>query len=51
MNTCNVDKKGIYAAYVRAKEWESRSKTLKNKKASYYSNIARKAKMLLEQKK
>jgi hypothetical protein len=53
MNTCKVDKKGIWAAYIRAKEWATRSKTLKKKYASYrarhaYTKIARKAKHMLE---
>jgi hypothetical protein len=52
MNTCKVDKKGVWAAYIRAKEWATRSKTLKKKHASYhvrhpYSKIARSAKRML----
>lgn len=52
MNTCKVDKKGVWSAYIRAKEWATRSKTLKKKHASYhvrhpYSKIARTAKRML----
>jgi hypothetical protein len=52
MNTCKVDKRGIWAAYIRAKEWATRSKTLKKKNANYhvrhaYSKISRKAKQML----
>lgn len=52
MNTCKVDKRGIWAAYIRAKEWATRSKTLKKKNANYhvrhaYTKISRKAKQML----
>jgi len=46
MNTCDVDRRGVYAAYVRAKEWETRSKRL-NRSPSKYRKVAHKAKMLL----
>lgn len=32
-NTCKISKKGIWAAYIRAKSMVSRQKNLKNKKA------------------
>jgi hypothetical protein len=47
MNTCKVDKKGVWAAYVRAKEWETRSKLVRNKKPSFYSDIAKQAKEMI----
>jgi hypothetical protein len=46
MNTCDVDRRGVYAAYVRAREWETRSKRL-NRSPSKYRKVSRKAKMLL----
>jgi hypothetical protein len=49
MNTCDVDRRGVYAAYVRAKEWETRSKRL-NRSPSKYRKVSRKAKMLLDSK-
>ena len=38
-NTCKISSKGVYAAYVRAREYSSKNKTRKN--------IARKAERLL----
>ncbi len=53
MNTCKVDKRGIWSAYIRAKEWATRSKKLKKMNASYrvrnaYTKIARTAKKMLK---
>jgi hypothetical protein len=42
-NTCTVSKKGVYAAYVRAREYSS--KTGKRK----YKNVATRAKRILKQ--
>jgi hypothetical protein len=41
-NTCKISKKGIYAAYVRAREYSSRGPK--------YSRIAKKAKKMLTRK-
>jgi hydroxylamine reductase (hybrid-cluster protein) len=41
-NTCKICKKGLYAAYVRAREYSSRSPK--------YSRIANKAKKMLTKK-
>ena len=50
--TCKVNKKGLYAAYIRAKQWgkpRSSYKTSKPSfKRSYYTNISRKAKKMLK---
>ena len=43
-NTCKVNKKGVYAAYIRAKEYI----TIKGTKK--YTNIAKKAAQLLKNK-
>jgi hypothetical protein len=55
MNTCKVDRRGIWAAYIRAKEWESRSRKLRKQHAPHqvrhkYTKIARKAKQMLNSK-
>ena len=42
-NTCKICKKGVYAAYVRARDYSSRN--------SKYSTIAKKAKQILTRKK
>lgn len=54
-NTCKISKKGLYAAYVRAKEWGNRRSTYKNKKGSHpkhhmsmYKLIAAKSMKLLK---
>lgn len=53
MNTCKVDKKGIWAAYIRAKEWATRSRKLRKQHATThrvrhaYTKISRKAKQML----
>jgi hypothetical protein len=51
--TCTVNKKGLYAAYVRAREWGNKRSSYKGKsrprmKASYYRKIARTAKKMLK---
>ena len=50
--TCKVNKKGLYAAYIRARQWGKPRKSYKGKsrprmKASYYRKIASKAKKML----
>lgn len=40
-NTCKVSRKGVYAAYVRAREYSSRKGSRK------YKNVYRKAKRML----
>ena len=50
--TCKVNKKGLWAAYIRAKQWgKSRSSYKTSKpsfKRSYYTTISRKAKKMLK---
>jgi hypothetical protein len=47
-NTCKVNRKGVYAAYIRGREYTSISKKSGNKsKTRKYSSIASKAKRLL----
>jgi len=43
-NTCTISKKGIYAAYVRAREYSSRTGKRK------YKNVATRAKKMLKHK-
>ncbi len=45
-NTCKKNKKGIYAAYVRAKQWENQPNV--SKKHKIYKNVARKSKKMLK---
>jgi hypothetical protein len=49
--TCKISKKGLYAAYIRARQWGSRKSILKgnNKKQrrKTYKNIANKSKEIL----
>ena len=40
VNTCDIDKRGIWAAYIRAKQWE--------KRIPKYKRVSRKAKKLLK---
>ena len=54
-NTCKVNTKGLWAAYIRAKEWGKSRKSYKTKskpsfKRSYYTRISRKAKKMLERR-
>ena len=51
--TCKVNKKGVYAAYVRAKQWGNRRKSYKGKTRptmgrNVYTKIARTAKRMLK---
>lgn len=46
-NTCKISDKGIYAAYVRAREWRGRSP--RHSRTAYY-NIAAKAKRMLSRR-
>ena len=52
--TCKVSKKGLYAAYVRAKEWGNKRSSYKTSKPrmkrSYYTRIANKAKRKLRRR-
>ena len=54
-DTCDVDTKGVYAAYVRAKEWGNKPSSYMGQakprmEQSYYDDIADKAKKMLEEK-
>ena len=48
--TCNINDKGIWAAYVRAREFGSKRKVKTSKKhgKSYYRKIANKSKKMLK---
>jgi hypothetical protein len=46
-NTCKINRKGVYAAYIRAREHNTISNKNKNIKTRKYSRIASKAKRLL----
>ena len=53
--TCKVNKKGLYAAYIRAKQWGKKRSSYKGKarprmRATYYRKIARKAKKMLKRR-
>ena len=52
--TCRINKKGLWAAYIRAKEWGNKRSTYKSSKPSfkrsYYTKISRKAKRMLEKR-
>jgi len=43
-NTCKVSKKGIYAAYVRARQYSNKT----GKKNNKYKNIATRAKRMIK---
>ncbi len=52
-NTCKINSKGIYAAYVRAREWGNKKDSYKKKghprlKKQTYKRIAIKAKKMLK---
>lgn len=48
-NTCKINRKGVYAAYIRAREYTSISqKKRSGSKTRKYSNIAAKAKRLIK---
>ena len=50
--TCKISKKGLYAAYIRARQWSSKKSILKgnNQKLTRktYKNIANKSKQMLK---
>ena len=53
--TCKVNTKGLYAAYVRARQWGKKHSSYKGKshprmKPSYYRKIARTAKKMLKRR-
>jgi hypothetical protein len=52
-NTCNISKKGLWAAYIRAKQWGKpksiyKGKTKPSMKRNEYLKISKKAKSMLE---
>lgn len=54
-NTCKISTKGLWAAYVRSKEWGNKKRTYKGRShpkysRSTYKNIARNAKKKLIQR-
>lgn len=53
-NTCKISSKGLWAAYIRAKQWGNSSKKYKSsrptRKRSVYTNVARKAKNMLKKR-
>ena len=55
-NTCKVSTKGLYAAYVRARQWGKKRSTYKGRarptmKRNTYKRVARTAKRLLKKRK
>ena len=53
--TCKINKKGIYAAYVRASQWGKKRSSYKGRsrptmKQSTYKRVARKAKSMLKKR-
>jgi hypothetical protein len=53
--TCKVNKKGLYAAYIRAKQWGSRKSHYKGKsrpryQRSVYNKIAKKSRRMLKRR-
>lgn len=53
--TCKINKKGIYAAYVRARQWGKKRSAYKGRsrptmKQSTYKRVARKAKSMLKKR-
>lgn len=54
-NTCDVSNKGLWAAYVRSKEWGKRKSAYKGKghpsmKRGVYSNVAKKSAAMLRRR-
>lgn len=53
-NTCKVNSKGLWAAYIRAKQWGKSRKSYKTsrptRKRSVYTNVAHRAKRMLEKR-
>lgn len=55
-NTCKINRKGIWAAYIRSRQWGKkassyRGKTRPTHKRRVYTRVARKAKRMLNNKK
>tara|TARA_Y100000389_G_scaffold172590_1_gene181098 strand:+ start:642 stop:974 length:333 start_codon:yes stop_codon:yes gene_type:complete len=52
--TCKINPKGIYSAYIRAREWGKSRSSYKSSKPKHirktYKNIERKAKMMLKRR-
>ena len=50
--TCDINNKGLWAAYIRAREWGSKNKKKKSSKYSrnYYKKIANKSRKILKKK-
>ena len=53
--TCSINNKGLYSAYVRARQWGNPRKTYKGRsqprmKRAYYTRVANKAKKLLKKR-
>ena len=50
--TCDINDKGLWAAYIRAREWGSKNKKQKSSKHSrnYYKKIANKSRKMLTKK-
>lgn len=52
--TCKVNKKGLWAAYIRAKEWGNKKSSYKTSKPrmsrNYYAKIAKKAEGMLKRR-
>jgi hypothetical protein len=52
--TCNINDKGLYAAYIRARQWGKPKKSYKGKKPRHaqktYKRIASKAKRMLKKR-
>jgi hypothetical protein len=47
--TCKINKKGIWSAYIRAREWGSKKMRASKKHGkSFYNKIARKSRKLLK---
>ena len=48
--TCNINPKGIYAAFVRARQYSLKTKHTKNTKHTNYRKIATRAKKMLKKR-
>ena len=50
--TCDINNKGVWAAYIRAREWGSKNKKKKSSKHSrkYYKKIANRSRKILTKK-
>ena len=54
-NTCNISSPGLWAAYIRAKQWGKSKKSYKKserptRKRAVYTSVARRAKKMLERR-